>query len=54
MVGILRNTSCIWRAIKTNKYSLIYGIISSNIKTGLIAINKSTSTAIGYLKGINI
>lgn len=53
MVGLLRYIG-VWRARKTNKFSLTYGIISNNLKTGLIAINKSTSSAIGYLKGIKI
>ncbi len=54
MVGILRNTSCIWRALKVNKFSFFYGIISGNLKTGLVTLNKSKSTAIGFIRSIKI
>lgn len=53
MVGLLRYIS-IWRARKTNKFSLTYGIISNNLKTGLVTLNKSKSIAIGFIRSIKI
>lgn len=54
MLGILRYTASIWRAGKRNKFSLAYSIISNNLKTGLITLNKSTSTAIGFVRSLKI
>jgi hypothetical protein len=44
----------ILRAPKRGRFSLIYGVVSNNLKTGIVYLNKEVQRAIGAIRSIKI